>query len=515
MYRVIIADDEPFVREGLKEMIPWEELGYSLEGAFKNGKEAVDAVEKISPDVVILDIQMPVMNGLEAALEIRRKWPDIIVILLTAYEDFQYAQQAIVLQIKRYVIKSNLLEDLPKVLEEIGEEMKKENSADQKRKEIFRMLLEESEYLDLELELEDSVELRWFYNSFENFRLLVFKGYREETETIDSLKEKMLDKISRLFEDCRIFIMNTSTTECTVLLSDADNMTRDLLENRCKELLASEKFFLFAGISDVYAGISNVSIAYRMALNSIRRYFLNLEKSHQGVVFSEKKKNLDHHELNKRVFEAISEMEKGNQEKGMEALERFCASMESYSDAYIYTAVILFISECYRICIEQGWERNSYFDAEQEKVIHILAESRKYYELEECMKNMMQFLIQKRQEENQNANSLIDVIDQYIDQNIMKKLNLDLIAEAVHANRCYISRIYKERTGEKLFDRINRKKIKIAQKYIEDGNMKIYEIAGMTGWEDTAYFSRVFKKYTGYAPKEYERMCRRQEGCAE
>lgn len=133
MYRVIIADDEPFVREGLKEMIPWEELGYSLEGAFKNGKEAVDAVEKISPDVVILDIQMPVMNGLEAALEIRRKWPDIIVILLTAYEDFQYAQQAIVLQIKRYVIKSNLLENLPKVLEEIGEEMKKENSADQKR----------------------------------------------------------------------------------------------------------------------------------------------------------------------------------------------------------------------------------------------------------------------------------------------------------------------------------------------------------------------------------------------
>lgn len=247
MYRVIIADDEPFVREGLKEMIPWEELGYSLEGAFKNGKEAVDAVEKISPDVVILDIQMPVMNGLEAALEIRRKWPDIIVILLTAYEDFQYAQQAIVLQIKRYVIKSNLLEDLPKVLEEIGEEMKKENSADQKRKEIFRMLLEESEYLDLELELEDSVELRWFYNSFENFRLLVFKGYREETETIDSLKEKMLDKISRLFEDCRIFIMNTSTTECTVLLSDADNMTRDLLENRCKELLASEKFFCLQG----------------------------------------------------------------------------------------------------------------------------------------------------------------------------------------------------------------------------------------------------------------------------
>lgn len=86
---------------------------------------------------------------------------------------------------------------------------------------------------------------------------------------------------------------------------------------------------------------------------------------------------------------------------------------------------------------------------------------------------------------------------------------MDLIADAVHANRCYISRIYKERTGEKLFDTINQKKIEAAKRYIEDGKMKIYEIADRTGWEDPAYFSRVFKKYTGYSPKEYEKLCRR------
>lgn len=287
MYRAIIADDEPFVREGLKEMIPWEELGYSLEGVFKNGKEAVEAVEEICPDIVILDIQMPIMGGLEAAENIRERWPDIAIILLTAYEDFQYAQQAIVLKVKRYVIKSNLLEDLPKALVEVAGELEIEKSGEKNPQERFRVLMEESEYLDMTLE-----------------------------------------------------------------------------------------------------------------------------------------------------------------------------------------------------------------------------NSAKISEIDDCLENLMQ-AARYDMEETQTADDLIDAINKFIDNNLMKKLNLDLIAEAVHANRCYISRIYKERTGENLFDTINHKKIKIAKKYIEDGNLKIYEIAGMTGWEDTAYFSRVFKKYTGYSPKEYERLYRR------
>lgn len=287
MYRAIIADDEPFVREGLKEMIPWEEIGYSLEGVFKNGKEAVEAVEEICPDIVILDIQMPIMGGLEAAENIRERWPDIAIILLTAYEDFQYAQQAIVLKVKRYVIKSNLLEDLPKALVEVAGELEIEKSGEKNPQERFRVLMEESEYLDMTLE-----------------------------------------------------------------------------------------------------------------------------------------------------------------------------------------------------------------------------NSAKISEIDDCLENLMQ-AARYDMEETQTADDLIDAINKFIDNNLMKKLNLDLIAEAVHANRCYISRIYKERTGENLFDTINHKKIKIAKKYIEDGNLKIYEIAGMTGWEDTAYFSRVFKKYTGYSPKEYERLYRR------
>ena len=95
MWKVIAADDEPFIREALKEMIPWGELGCHLAETLKNGKEVVNAVEKYKPDIVILDIQMPLMTGMEAAQWIHENYPDIVVVLLTAYEDFKYAQQAI------------------------------------------------------------------------------------------------------------------------------------------------------------------------------------------------------------------------------------------------------------------------------------------------------------------------------------------------------------------------------------------------------------------------------------
>lgn len=218
MWKVVVADDESFVREGLKEMIPWKQLGYELEGIFKNGKEVTEAIGDICPDIVILDIQMPIMNGLDAAKYIRQRWPDIVVIMLTAYEDFKYAQESIVLQVKRYVVKSNLLEDLPKVLEEMAIEMKEENRVEKRRMETFRMLLEESEYL--ETVPEDSADIQWFNKKFDKFRMIVFKGYKGEKDTGSILKQRMLFNVNELFEYYDKFAMNTTAIECVIVISD-------------------------------------------------------------------------------------------------------------------------------------------------------------------------------------------------------------------------------------------------------------------------------------------------------
>ena len=323
--------------------------------------EARKLMKKYKPDIVILDIQMPLMTGMEAAQWIHENYPDIVVVLLTAYEDFKYAQQAIVFQVKRYVIKSNLFEDLPKALEEISEELKKDNRSEKNR-------------------------------------------------------------------------------------------------------------------TEVYAGQKN---------------------------------KLNDNELNKIVCNIISCMQSGDENVCMEEMQKLRSAIRDYSDSYIRSAAILFISECHRLYIEYGDDEVTGFDMEQEDAINLILETKRIIEIEDCLESMMLSFVRKKNKKIQTADELIDSINKFIEKNYTKKISLDLIADAVHANRCYISRIYQDRTGEKLFETINRKKIEIARKYIEDGKMRVYEIADSIGWEDTAYFSRVFKKYTGYSPKEYEKLYRR------
>ena len=256
MWKVIVADDEPFIREALREMIPWERLGCRLEAVLQNGREAVEAWERLRPDMAVLDIHMPVLTGLEAAEKIRARDREAAILLLTAHADFQYAQQAIALQVRRYILKKNLLEELPRALREIGKTLR-------------------------------------------NSREKELTGARGKAVRLDG-------------------------------------------------------------------------------------------------------------------------------EAAMDAAG----------------------------------------EAAQE-------------------------------------NDLIAAINRFVDENSCKKIGLDDVAAAVHANRSYISRIYRERTGEKLFDAINHRKIEAAKRYMEESRLKIYEIADAVGWRDAAYFSRVFRKYTGCSPREY------------
>ena len=129
MWKVMLADDEPFVRDGLEKLIPWNELGYELKGCYRNGKVLLENIPKVQPDLVILDIQMPIIGGLEASKIIQQEYPEVTTIFLTAYAEFGYAQEAIRHGVRGYVLKSNLLEDLPKELKGYRQCWRRKNSS--------------------------------------------------------------------------------------------------------------------------------------------------------------------------------------------------------------------------------------------------------------------------------------------------------------------------------------------------------------------------------------------------
>ena len=247
MLKVVIADDEPFVREGLKSLIDWEKIGVRLVGDFENGKDLIGNLPVLLPDIVITDIQMPSVSGLQIAKYISENYKNVIVILLTAYSKFQYAKEAIEYGVKHYVVKNDLLDELP---------------------------------------------------------LILAKIVSENTESENQ--------------------------------SDLNN-----------------------------------------------------------------------------------------------------------DDANI-----------------------------------------------------------------ENCAYVIQDIEKYIEENLDKKLSLTDIAESIHMNKSYISRMFKEKAGENLFDYINKRKIEKAKHLIKNNELRMYEIALNVGMEDTAYFSRVFKKYEGISPSEYQKELR-------
>lgn len=364
MWKVMIADDEPFIREGIEQLIPWKELGCRLLYSASNGKELIEYMEHDEPDIVIVDIKMPVLGGLDVAAYIQEKQLDIKVIILTAYADFQYAHQAIRYNASDYIVKSSALEDIPQA---IGRITKK---------------LEESR--------------------FASFRLILLYGTAEK---------EALQKMARAaFEEMELKQIEANQRQSFLIIAGSRLTEEELVYNSCKKLRELSRNFLQknleVGISPVFHDIKQVPEYYADMTEFVKEQMAQKET---GIFWKEKQ-----------------------------------------------TVPELSVPE--------------------------------------------------------DSASLIRQVDEYVEQNFCSRISLDDIAEEVHVNRSYLSRIYKQKTGFNLFDTINMKRIQLAKQCIRENKMKMYEIAVQVGFEDTAYFSKVFKKFEGISPKEFSRMNGQEKG---
>lgn len=507
MWKVLLADDEPFVREGLRELIAWEELGYLLEGCYKNGKEILENIPLISPELVILDIQMPVMDGLEAAKIIRDKWPQTAVILLTAYSEFQYAKQAIDYRVSSYVMKRNVLEDLPGVLVKMKQQLEQTHGDKKRKSRMMSLLLHESEYIDPLSECSEST-YRWFTEHFKRFRMLVVQGCRGEKESDEPMKEQMQEKINAAFEGWEIQILAVSVMEYVVLVS-MEQKEEEELKTRCHSLLScGGEGTLLLAVSRIYKGIDKVSGAYREILNYLSTHFLDWNESEPNLIFTDRETTSGDEEISLIMNQMITAMENGDKSKASGEADSFLNCIRKYSDVRIRSACMMLLAECRRVCREFGWEDEEILHVTHEEGDTRIFRSTSISELVGWLRNCVLAVAEKTGSEKENEDDLIGRTKAFVEKNYARKLTLDDVAGAVYVNKSYLSRVYKQKTGENLFDTINRRKIEEAKRQIAEGKKKIWEIAELVGVEDTAYFSKMFKRYTGLSPREYERSLR-------
>ena len=215
MWRVMIADDEPYIREGLEKLIPWEELGCELIYVAENGQDLLEQIRSCPPDIAIIDIKMPLMDGMEVAEYIYKNHIRTSVIFLTAYADFQYARKAIQYQVSDYIVKTAALEEIPAAIANIKQRLESENMT------WYRMLLvtpvrQGEKVRKFFLHAFHSFEYRALSPGTEEEGLVLTVNDSERTEEIFSCCEKM-----KAF--CKNFLGETPQILCSRAYQQGDD----------------------------------------------------------------------------------------------------------------------------------------------------------------------------------------------------------------------------------------------------------------------------------------------------
>ena len=516
METVFIADDEANIREGLKCIIDWEELGFTVCGEASNGEEALQEILRLQPSLVLIDIRMPKLYGLEVIEQARQQGFSGIFVILSGYSDFKYAQTAMKFGVKYYLTKPMDEDELEKVVKEVyellqDERQKKEDDEFFRRKskkEILHDILKDEVRYDLlnlaELKLEAEVYQVVMY---ENFRI-------GEVELPYQFADMFMvaDSGNNSFEH---FVMKGKNVLLLKGRFAIEKFQRFLKHYESVPQKGSPLDTLFISYGMVVTDIRNLKDSYEQAAALLGRRFF-CEKGQHVLGYAElpeqqeEKCSLDISKVEEYCTSLTDYLQTFNRRKVQETLR----SLEKYlyhaqSDI---SAVKLFATDLYLQVKETMNHRYNAvsipFDSNQD-IIAFINEQNYLYEITDYFAEQFEEVMSSIG--NSSRDSVLDDILYYIEHNYPSNIKLEGIAALFGYNSSYLGKIFNKTVGESFNSYVDQVRIKHAIELLIENKHKVYEIAEMVGYKNVDYFHKKFKKYVGESPAEYRKKLDNQE----
>ncbi|MCI3919950.1 response regulator transcription factor [Paenibacillus sp. TRM 82003] len=502
---MLLVDDEPMIREGLRTLIDWESYGYTVVDTAANGKEALTKYESVRPDLMIVDIRMPGMNGLELIEALRAKDQGLHMLILSGYADFDYAKKAIVNRIDGYLLKpvdEDELIDYLKKLRGVMEEEKRRRSAsgaavaDMSKERIVQALLAG--------EAPSSGGATEGFGWPEYEVLLVKPLGRGELEggIVRAVKRELADR----FEGTGRGVVFEMEPYVGILskASMADPYHRDIayrqISDACQK--ADTDFAVSAG--GAAADWSDVPASYESALRLMKHRFFHPS----GKIVREgetafpqgdaHEPNMD--ELTEKLFFAV---DIGNLEAIAsivgEAGERLAAA--GLAEQAIKACVVQIGAS---VIGKLALHRPDVQTQSQSFSVEML-EVYKEYRFEDLLAHATK-LFQSLAEslDDQGTETVVKRMIDVIQRNYHENLKLETLAELLHYNSAYLGKVFKASTGEYFNTYVDQVRIAHAKELLEQG-MKVYQVAEKVGYANVDYFHSKFRKYVGTSPSAYKK----------
>lgn len=517
MIKVLIADDELLVRVGLKTTVKWEENGFLLVGEAQNGKEAIELFDKYDPDILITDIKMPIIDGLELISILQEKKKELKSIILTHYDDFSYAHKAIKLGASEYMLKHNISsEELLKVLIKLSLEIDSAHSEEKNKKDYKN--IGEDNYLDYLLEMAylSSISKKRFgdlicsyhFTAKHQHFFIAYGKIRYDSESDVSMKDNLLIKnLSRsLFPKENVHYTDMITEECLILLFNIDFIMSDVkieqadyvkaLRRNLKQFFGIDMIFGISGYSNKISDIPKLLDEGRVASE---RYFFN---DSQEVFFYdslEKLKLVSCVVENDLIMECIKTLDYPKLHDYIDDI--FLRVYESYDVNCVRKAYIDLISFARILNYEKN--KNSNLSMSDSKFDYDIFNKLETFE---TIKKYVHDVYDSLMEENKRKvySHVITNSIKYIKKNYERNISLEEVANYVEISKSYLSLLFKQETGINFSHFLTNYRVEQSKKYILETSFKIYEIAEKVGFDNPYYFSRVFKDKVGMSCKEFK-----------
>ena len=525
--KVVIADDEERICQLIRALIDWEDLGMEITEMAHNGIEAFDAVQKLQPDILITDIRMPGLSGLELIEKVKQSCPDVEIIIISGYAHFEYAQQAIRFGVGHYLLKPINKSELTETLEKLKNKIGQHRESERNKQELLQKAQKNEDYMRSKLltMLLNGEQISLTEESLKNLYGITLKSdliqpfclkMDCEEETLESasvsvLMEKALEILERTLREKGLNpIMECQGFYCVGLLnyeSRQQEEVRRILKNALaqlelqKAIFKSVEFSLALGravrkaeeLENAGAQLSQL-ISQRLVKGSGRIL------EHQENYTSLKGENM----LEKYVREITHAAEVMSTELADEAAlylqkrvsearnPRGCDILDLvYSAADVFTACIQIENRAE--CLE-GFRRQCEQCADVDRLFLALREFQQKYirEIERKRENERVRPIRKAKE--------------YIQNHYGEPITLEEVSAEVGLSPTYFSVLFKKTEGEGFARYLIRVRIEQAKVLLRETNLPVVEICKKVGYNDLKHFTQTFEKVTEVKPSTYRKL---------
>lgn len=509
MFKVVIIDDEPIVRKGIVNIINWQALNCQVVGEASNGLEGIQLIESLKPDIILTDINMPEIDGLEMIRRALKVVPWTKIIVLTGFREFDYIQEALKLGASEFLLKPSKIDEITTAVKKVCLELEYKQERDKNIRVLEEHynrslpLLKEKLLFDIvfssrlnEQELEE--ELGLYDMKIEAF-IIVSVDIKHQSQV--DIYQKQLFKIGIKNAFLDIFADQYDTESINVTQSRLAFVLQPLKTSNAFESDIYKKAESFQNVIkscfdlEMAMGVSSLGYGWRQLFGKMKECEQALSyKMYFGddaLILFDDIKTLslinDDASLETVINDLTSAIKIGNEhllDEVHHTLFKLLEEDKNYQRTYL--DIMAMIKKTSIALLDD-------FD---------LSDSREEYhrKFTSITSDMM------TQSKEKHMKSLSNVLKQsldYIHNNYQSSISLQDVADYTFVSIYYLSRMFKKEIGKNFVDYLNEYRISKAKHYLRDYELKTYEVAELVGISDPHYFSKLFKKYTKETPTEY------------